>query len=94
MAHRTGKDMGMPQKAHRHLHVPRFQQAANVGAGNACSVQRLLREDNQRESVLTAEVPEHFGISLPAASKPEIISADKSPRSPDHQRFQKFLPIS
>ena len=82
----------MAQEPNRPLHIPRFQQAADIGGGHGDPVQLLLRHHHAGKARFGAHRPQLIGIPLTPVAEPEIMAAHKARGAVSDQSVQKILP--
>ena len=85
--------MGVPQKFHGSLHVPRLDPAANVGAGHPDAIDYLVVHHGADKSLLPAESLQSVRVSLAPIAETEVLAADEPGSSiVPYQHVEKIPP--
>ena len=69
--------MGVSQKFHGGLHVPRLDLTADVGAGHPDAVDHPVFHHGAGKSLLPAESLQRVRVSLAPVAEAEVLAADK-----------------
>ena len=85
--------MGVSQKFHGSLHVPRLDLAANVGAGHPDAIDHLVVHHGANKPVRPAEIFQSVRVSLAPIAETEVLAADEPGSSiVPYQHVEKIPP--